>query len=154
MDKYSKKLRAYIEEVGIEAEVLDFGESCHSVEEAAAATDTDPDDHAKSICMIDRDDNLIVAIVGGKHRVDFSKITKLLNIKRPRFASPEEILERTGYPCGGTPPMGYQASFLIDKLVMNKDLLYAGGGSRESLLRVKPEELHKANKADIQEISK
>lgn len=34
------------------------------------------------------------------------------------LATPGEILEKTGYPCGGTPSFGYQAMFLVDPKVM------------------------------------
>ena len=67
----------------------------------------------KSICLISQD-NLIVAIVKGEDRVSIRRVAEALNIAKPRMATPHEILEKTGYPCGGTPPLGFEAVFLID----------------------------------------
>ncbi|MCP4408530.1 MAG: hypothetical protein GY807_12355, partial [Gammaproteobacteria bacterium] len=68
--------------------------------------------------MIDDQGNLIVAIVKGEDRASTSRVAKALGITRPRVAEPEEILQKTGYPCGGTPSFGYPAIFLIDPRVI------------------------------------
>ncbi len=61
------------------------------------------------------------------------------------MATPEEILAKTGYPCGGTPPFGYQATFLIDPRVMEKEIVYTGGGSESSLIKIATQGLVQAN---------
>ena len=47
--------------------------------------------------------------------------------------TPDEMLAKTGYPCGGTPSFGFAATFLIDPRVMRKDEVYTGGGSETTL---------------------
>lgn len=149
MSQYEDKLRNYIAEHGIEAEVLTFNQSTHTVAEAAGAVGAEPEDFVKSICMIGPDNQLIVAIVKGEHRASTSRVSKALKIDRPRIAEPEEMLLKSGYPAGGTPAFGYEAVFLIDPKVMEKDKVYSGGGSEQALTLMSPEEMQRANGAVI-----
>jgi prolyl-tRNA editing enzyme YbaK/EbsC (Cys-tRNA(Pro) deacylase) len=154
MNQFESKLKDYINRNNLDAEHFVFEESCHSVEEAAKASNSSPDDFVKNICLIDENGNLIVAIVKGTDRASTTKIGKTLNIAPPRTATPEEILEKTGYPCGGVPSFGYSAQFLIDPKVMEKDVVFTGGGSPNSLVKISPVTLQKANKGVVIKIRK
>jgi len=154
MNEYEGKLKAFMRENGIPGEHLSFDQSCHSVEEAAKAANADRRDFVKNICMVDSQGNLMVAIVKGEDRASTSRIGKSLKIERPRIATPEEILEKTGYPCGGVPSFGYKGMFLIDPKVMEKEIIYSSGGSENSLLRISSKDLQKANNGRIIRIRK
>ncbi len=147
MSQYEEKLRSYIEAHNIDAELLTFNQSTHSVADAAEAVGAEPEDFVKSICMVGPDDQLIVAIVKGEHRASTKRVSKALGIERPRVAEPEEMLMKSGYPAGGTPAFGYQATFLIDPKVMEKDRVYSGGGSEQALTLMSPEEMQRVNGA-------
>lgn len=154
MKQFELKLKNFIHHNNLPAEHLTFKESCHSVEDAAKAANTSPDNFVKNICMIDTKGNLIVAIVKGKDRASTTKIGNLLNIEPPKTATPEEILEKTGYPCGGVPSFGYSAQFLIDPKVMEMDCIYTGGGSPHSLVKISSTALQNANNGQILKIRK
>jgi len=154
MSHYEEKLRKFVRDSGIHCEHLVFEQSCHSVEEAAKAANANKEDFVKNICMVDSQSNLIVAIVKGEGRVSTSQIQKTLNIDRPRIATPEEILEKSGYPCGGVPSFGYRARFLIDPKVMEKEIVYTSGGSESSLMKISTKELQRANNGEIVRIRK
>ncbi|MBI4152492.1 YbaK/EbsC family protein [Candidatus Woesearchaeota archaeon] len=154
MNQYEEKLKIFLRDNNIQSEHLSFNKSCHSVEDASKAANVNTDDFVKNICMIDSKGDLIVAIVKGEDRASTSRVEKALNIKRPRTATPEEILQKTGYPCGGTPSFGYDAKFLIDPRVMEKEVVYSGGGSENSLVKISTKELQKANNAEIVRIRK
>jgi len=149
MSQYEEKLRTYIKEHEIDAELLTFDQSTHSVADAAAAVGAEPEDFVKSIAMIGPDNQLIVAIVKGEHRASTSRVSKALKIERPRIAQPDEALEKSGYPVGGTPAFGYEAIFLIDPKVMEKEKVYSGGGSERALTLMSPEEMKRANGAKL-----
>ena len=149
MNIYEQRLRAYLEEQHIRAEHLSFDQPCHSVAEAARAVKGSPEELVKNICVLDSDGQLITAIVKGEDRVSVSRIAKTLQKEGLRLATPEEILEKTGYPCGGTPSFGYQATFLIDAKVMERELVYTGGGSETSLVKIRTEELVRANQGTL-----
>ncbi|HHV98340.1 MAG TPA: hypothetical protein GXX36_02000 [Clostridiaceae bacterium] len=154
MKAYEEKLKNYIIENSIDAEQIIFSKSCHSVQEAAEAVGAPPEDLVKNICMIDDNDNLIVAIVKGEDRVSMSRVGKALNTDTPRIANENEILEKTGYPCGGVPSFGYKATYIIDPKVLEKDIIYTGGGSPYSLVRITSKELQKANKGLVARVRK
>lgn len=154
MNEYEEKIKEFIRKDGIQAEHISFKQSCHSVEEAANAANASPEDFVKNICMIDSDRNLIVAIVKGEDRASTSRVATALDIERPRTANPDEILEKTGYPCGGTPSFGYNAKFLIDPKVMDMGFVYSGGGSQNSLVKISTKELQKANNGIILRVRK
>jgi prolyl-tRNA editing enzyme YbaK/EbsC (Cys-tRNA(Pro) deacylase) len=154
MNTFEQRLQSYLEEQHIHAEHLSFDQPCHSVEEAARAVNASPQELVKSICLLDSDDQLITAIVKGEDRVSVSRIAKTLQREGLRLANPDEILEKTGYPCGGTPTFGYQAMFLIDPRVMEREFVFAGGGSETSLIKISTAELARANQGTILRIRK
>lgn len=154
MNEYEEKLRIFMQGHGIGGKHLIFKQSCHTVEEAARAANANREDFVKNICLIDGQGQLVVAIVKGEDRASTSRIGKALNIDRPRVATPEEILEKTGYPCGGVPSFGYKAIFLIDPKVMEKETLYTSGGSEKSLVKISAKELQRANNGRIARIRK
>lgn len=149
MKEYEEKLKKYIQDNNIKAEHFSFEVSCHSVAEAAQVVNAQAEDFVKNICMTDKDKNLIVAIVKGENNASASRIAKALNIEKATVCTPEYILNVIGYPCGGTPSFGYNAKFLIDPKVMEKEIVYTGGGSENSLLKISTQELQKANQGII-----
>lgn len=145
MDRYEQKLKSFMDRSNLQAEHLIFNRSCHTVEEAAAAAGCTPRDLIKSICLVDGEGRLIVAIVKGEHRVSTSRVGKYFQIDPPKAATPEEIEQKTGYPCGGVPCFGYRALFLVDPQVMEQPVVYSGGGSPRALVKISPPELLAAN---------
>lgn len=149
---YEEKLRRFLSQGGFQADHLVFEQSCHSVAEAAEAAGVTREDFIKSICMMTPLGELVVAVVKGEDQASTSRVGKLLELGRPRPASLEEMLERTGYPCGGTPPFGFEARFLVDERVLETPLVYGGGGSARSLVRVASAELLRANRGRVARI--
>jgi Cys-tRNA(Pro)/Cys-tRNA(Cys) deacylase len=145
MDEYETKLDSWLVANEVAAEQLFFKKSCHSVAAAAEAANADPDHFIKSICLKLDTGTLIVAIVKGEDRVSTKRVAKVMGSSEARLATPNEILEETGFPVGGTPPFGFKATFLIDPRVMEKDVVFAGGGSTKSLLHLKTKALQQAN---------
>jgi prolyl-tRNA editing enzyme YbaK/EbsC (Cys-tRNA(Pro) deacylase) len=154
MSEYEEKLKNIIQNEGIDAEHLSFSKSCHSVAEAAETVDAEPEDFVKSIVMVDTDENVLVGIVKGENRVSTKRVGKVLGIDNLRIASPDEILDLTGFPLGGTPGFGFDAVFLVDPKVMKKEYVYLGGGSDCALTYMSTQELVRANKGRVVRIRK
>ena len=148
-------LREWIETRGIRAEQLFFEASCHSVEDAVAATGAPVAQVVKNVCMIGPEGGLIVGVVPGTDRVSTTRVGKALSLSaRPRVATPEEVLERTGFAVGGVPSFGYPATVLLDPGVMEQTTVYTGGGSARSLIRLSPGELQRASEARVVRVRK
>ena len=154
MREYEEKLKRIIEEHGIDAEHLAFDKYCRTVAEAARAVGAEPEDFVKSICMVDGDGGVIVAIVKGEDRASTSRVARALGIERPRVASPDEILGLTGFPVGGTPGFGFDARFLVDPRVLEKERVYLGGGSECALVNMLTRELVRANGGRVVRVRK
>lgn len=153
-ETYEKKLKNFIRENHLSCEHLTFSECCHSVAEAAQAAGVTPRDFVKNVCLVDARGSIIVAIVKGEDRVDTTRVAKVLGVKKVRIATAEEMLEKTGYPCGGTPSFSYPARFLIDDRVMEMEVIYSGGGSEYSLTKIRPADLVKANQGEMVRVRK
>ena len=152
IDQYERKLNEFIRRHGVAAEHLHFDVSCHSVADAARAVGADAADFVKNICMIGNNGRVIVAVVKGEDRVSAERVASVRSIPRPRLAVAPEILERTGYPCGGTPSFGFDATFLVDARVMEREVVYSGGGSAQSLVKIATKELVRVNAGIIAHI--
>ena len=148
-DPHEAKIRAAIAAHGIQCEHLSFEQSCHSVAEAAAVVGATSEDFVKNICLITNTGELVVAIIKGEDRASAVKVGKLLGTPTPRLAKPDEFLALTGFPCGGTPSFGFPATFLIDPRIFERRLVYTGGGSETSLVRITPDELLRANGGQV-----
>ena len=153
-EHYDAKLKRYIEEHRIDCEHRVFSQRCHSVAEAARAAGVTPRDLIKNICMLDPGGSLVVAIVKGEDRVSQSRVAEALGAESARIATPEEMLEKTGYPCGGTPSFGFPARFLIDEKILRMETVYSGGGTEYSLVKIRPADLVKANQGKIVRVRK
>lgn len=147
LNPYEARLRTLIAQNGWQIEHLSFAESTHSVAEAARVVHAAPEDLVKNICLITPDDRLVVAIVKGEDRVSVANVAAALGLDgKPRLATADEILMRTGFPMGGTPSFGFDALFLMDERIFEKKVVYTGGGSPSSLAKADPRELQRANR--------
>lgn len=154
MKDFEEKLKQYLLKNNINANQYIFENTCHSVEEAANTVNACVEDFIKNICMMSSNGDFIVAIVKGEDRASTKRVAKALDIEIPRMATPEEILKNTGYICGGVPSFGYEATFLIDHKVMEREFVYTGGGSPYSLTKISTKVLQQINKGQIVRIRK
>ncbi len=154
MNQYEEKLKKILQENKIEAEHIHFDETVHTVEDACRAANAEPDDFVKTICMLGAQDQVIGALVPGSYRASTSRVAKALGIERPSVATPEQALEKTGYLVGGTPPFGYEGTFLIDPLIMEKAYVYVGGGAPSALVKISTKELKRVVNGEIARVRK
>ena len=149
---YESKLKQFIAEHHIAAEHIHFENTTRTVEDACREANCKPDDIVKSICIAG--EQTIIALVLGSQRASTERVAKALGIERPDIATPEQVLEKTGYLAGGVPPFGYPAVFLIDPTVMEKDIMFAGGGTPNAIIRISAEEIIKVNGGMIVRVRK
>ena len=152
MNAHEEKLKKFLEENKSTAEQLTFPTSCHSVAEAAVAAKASPDDFIKSIVFI-AEGEAVIAIVRGIHKADPQKVSEYVG-KEARIAKPEEVLEKTGYPVGGVPPVSTDVKTLIDPEVMKQEAVIGGGGSDKALLKITTEEIQRLTEGEIVNVKK
>ncbi len=157
--EYEKKLAKYIEENKVKAEQIFFTELVdhkENVLNTIKEKDINFNDIVKTVVFVDLDKeleygNAVIGIVSATSRVSKNKLKKTCNL-RIKIAGSDQVLILTSYPAGGVPPFGFKARFYLDKSLINKDIVYAGGGSERTLIKTSIKEILKANKAEIANI--
>ena len=145
-------LHQYIEEHGIEAQLLrDVGET-PTVLDAARALNVPPEQIIKTLLFL-VDGQPVVYITNGPERVDPRLLARYFGVgrKKVKLADAETVLRLTGYPAGGVPPFGHKTPLpvLVNARVLSLPVVYGGGGDDRTMLRVTPEELVRVTRATV-----
>ena len=147
-----ESLERFIEVHEIEGRIIRLNVPTPTVESAAHAVGTTVDRIVKSLLFLIEGQPTLV-ITPGTDRVDNKKIAKHFNVSRKRIklADPQTVLAVTGYEVGAVPPFGHQRtlSVILEERIFQQELVYAGGGSKEALLEVRPEEILRVTNAVV-----
>ncbi|RSN67653.1 hypothetical protein D9Q81_07595 [Candidatus Korarchaeum cryptofilum] len=125
--------------------IIEVGRDVVTVKQAARELGVEEGQIIKSLVVITEEGPLL-AILDGTSRLDLSKL-------RGRLARPEEVKELTGFEVGEVPPVGIPMRTLIDRKVMERRVVYGGGGSRRRLIEISPERIAEYQGAEITDIS-
>jgi prolyl-tRNA editing enzyme YbaK/EbsC (Cys-tRNA(Pro) deacylase) len=147
-------LADYLRARGLNAEIVDPGAHMPTVEAAAVAMGCPPDQIFKSILFETRDGRCAMAIACGRARIDPRRLAALTKLPRLRLAPPDVVLRVTGYPAGGTPPVGHREHFpvVVDRRVAAQPWGYAGGGRAELLVKIRPADIVELTAAMIDDV--
>jgi prolyl-tRNA editing enzyme YbaK/EbsC (Cys-tRNA(Pro) deacylase) len=140
---FVQRLEDYLSRSGIDFELLTPGSPMPTVPMAAAAIGVDEAQIVKSLLFEARDGDVVLVVASGALPVDAAKIAEVSGLVQPRLAKPAKVIEVTGYPAGGVPPVGFSTKImtLIDRQVLRHDQVYGGGGSEHVLLRIRTVDL-------------
>jgi Cys-tRNA(Pro)/Cys-tRNA(Cys) deacylase len=147
-------LAAFIRTQNLDAEMISPGVPMPTVDAAATALGVAPDRIFKSILFESRDGRCAMAIASGKARVDAKRLEALTGLSGLRLASPEVALRVTGYPAGGTPPVGHRERFpvVVDERVAAQEWGWAGGGRKELMVRIRSADIIRLTGAQVSDI--
>ena len=139
--------------INFEASAKRYKEGTRTSEDAARQLHCDISNIAKSIVFEGRDVAIIV-ITSGSNRVDRKKKLKKILGDKPGQASPEYVLENTGYAVGGVPPFGHlkETIKIIDEDLFKYDLIWGAGGTADTVFPITPEDLKVICKAEIRDV--
>jgi len=147
-----ENLQAFLDNHEIAAEILYPGVPTPTVPAAAEALGVDVDQIVKSVVFL-VDDKPFLVYGCGTRRVDFRKLAQRLNVsrKRVKLADAAQVLDLTGYAVGTVPPVGLKTEMptFMDPAVREYDVIYAGGGGINALLKMTSAELLRASRAEI-----
>lgn len=148
-------LEQFMREKEIPGEILYLQVPTPTVESAAAAVGTDPENIIKSI-LFTINQQPVLAITCGPARIERRAIAGYLNVgrKKVKLADPETVVSKSGYQIGGMPPFGHHTPLqtLIDLRVIEKEQVFAGGGSDQTLLRVSPHTILSTTQAHVMDL--
>lgn len=146
------ELRRFMQAQGIKGEILSLDVPTPTVETAARAVNARPEQIIKSILFL-IEGQPVLAIACGLSTIGRHAIAKLYAVgkKRVKLATPDMVLEISGYEVGAMPPFGHRQvlNTLIDRKVLEVTDAYAGGGAENVLVRLDPHDLQRVTGAKI-----
>ena len=148
------RLDRYLRQAGVAAEILTPGAATPTVPAAAAALGVRPAQIVKSLLFQGGGGTTVLVVVAGERRVDRRKLTAATGLRQPKLASPERVREVTGYPAGGTPPVGHlhPLRVVLDESVTSQPVVFGGGGSDRTMLRIAPADIVRLTGAAVADV--
>lgn len=149
-------MRRWLDDHGVDAELLQFDTSVYSVEAAVAASGLPVEWFTKSMVMVAGGGEGIIAMVPAGCRASTERVRKALGLAaRPRLATSREALALTGQQAGGNSPLNPgRATVLVDPKVFESDWLVTGGGDERTLVRIATAELRRVAAFTIARVRK
>jgi Cys-tRNA(Pro)/Cys-tRNA(Cys) deacylase len=144
----------YIAAQGLQAEIVAPGAHMPTVDTAAAAMGVPPGQIFKSILFQSPAGRCVMVVASGNARVDVRRVETLTGIAHLKLAKPAVVFARTGYPAGGTPPVGHRERFpvIVDSGVAAQPWGYAGGGRVELLVKIRSADIVRLAEATVADV--
>lgn len=148
-------LRGFMQAHAIQGEILQLNVPTPTVESAAQAVNAAPEQIIKSILFL-VDNQPVLAIACGLSNIGRRAIADLYSVgkKRVKLASPEKVLDISGYEVGAMPPFGHRQPLvtLMDRKVLDVPEVYAGGGAENTLVRLNPHDILRVTGAKVMDL--
>lgn len=154
MSQHAADLAEFIAVQKLQAEILAPGVHMPTVNAAATAMDVPPERIFKSVLFRAGDGRCVMVIACGNGRVDLGRVEALTGLARLKLAKPDVVAAVTGYPAGGTPPIGHteQVPVVVDAGVVAQEWGYGGGGRPELLLKVRSADIVRVTGAVVADV--
>lgn len=143
-----------LDRLGVDYEIMPCDPTLADTAQFCEAYNIDPQDSANTILVVGKGDPrvYVACVLLATTRLDVNGIVrKRLGIRRTSFASAEESAEITGMIMGGVTPFGLPAdlSVWVDQLVMTRDSIVLGGGTRDRKIVAAPAALQQLPTVEV-----
>ena len=139
------RVRESLALLGARGEVRALDDSARTAAEAAAALGVEVGQIASSLIFL-ADDEPVLVIASGGHRVDTVQLASILEVNHITKATADEVRKATGFAIGGVAPVGHPHPLrtIVDIALSRYDEVRAAGGhphyvfptSYDELLRI------------------
>lgn len=94
----------------------------------------------------DSGDRFVILTIPAQKRADLEQVKTLMNAKKARMATREELKEVTGCDYGEVPPTGsvFGIKLLMDKDLLNEQEIFMNAGRVDVSFVINPKDLQKA----------
>ena len=143
--KSVERVRQALVALGVRGQVRELDDSARTAQQAAATLGVEVGQIASSL-LFRADDEPVLVIASGAHRVDPLQLGAILDAGHVDMASADEVRKATGFAIGGVAPIGHPAPLrtVVDIALSRYDTVWAAGGhphyvfptSYEELLRI------------------
>ena len=140
-------------EIGFRPDPRKYEDGTRTSQDAADQLGCEVAHIAKSI-VFSGEEGAVIVITSGSNKVERKrKLKRILGFK-PGMASPEYVLENTGYAVGGVPPFGHTCpvTVLMDEDLMQYDLVWGAAGTPQTVFPIAPEKLREVSGAKLGDV--
>lgn len=145
-------LQTFMNNHGIAGQILILETPTPTVADAAQAVGAQTEQIVKSV-LFTIEEHAVLAVTCGDRPVERRAIAALYGVgrKRVKLASPEVVLQMTGYAVGTVPPFGHLQPIptMLDPAVLANEYVYAGGGGENALVRLDPQVILQISGAQV-----
>ena len=147
------KIKAFLDEKNITYEFKEH-EAVRTSEEAAEVRGEDIKIGAKAI-VLKTDDKFVMVVLSAAKRIDSKALKNILEVKSIRFATPDEVMEKTRCEPGGVPPFAhvFGLDLLVDKSIVQNEFMAFNAGERTKSLKMKTQDYLNLLKPRIEDFS-
>jgi prolyl-tRNA editing enzyme YbaK/EbsC (Cys-tRNA(Pro) deacylase) len=154
MPETALDLADFILEHDLQAEIVSPGVHMPTVDAAAAGVRVVPEQIFKSILFQAKDGRCVMVVACGNGRVDLGRVKAITGLDGLKLAKPDVVFAKTGFPAGGTPPVGHREKFpvVVDTRVAAQEWGYAGGGRPEVLVKIRSTDIIRLTGAEVHNV--
>ncbi|MHB1088262.1 MAG: YbaK/EbsC family protein [Acidimicrobiales bacterium] len=140
----AQRVAAALTERGVSGPVHQFTASTKTSADAAAALQCEIGAIASCLVFM-LDDEPLVVVKSGAHRVDTKSLAQIAGGEHVRQATPDEVRAATGQPIGGVSPVGWPQALrvFIDDALKDFERVWSACGTPNAVFATTYEELRR-----------
>jgi len=147
-------VRAHLERLGVEFEVMECDPDLADTAAFVAAYGVPPERSANTILVASKgaDPTYVACVLLATTSLDVNTVVRReMGVRKASFAAADPVRELTGMEIGGVTPFGLPEGMpvLVDARVIEPDWIVLGGGNRSSKLRLSPDALARNSAARV-----
>ena len=137
-----KRAKEALKKFNSEIKVIELEQTARTANDAANSLNTEVGSIVKSL-LFRNEENFFLCLVSGDKRCSLNKLKKIFNSKDLSMASPDEVIDQTGYTIGGVSPVGHKnkLEILVDESLNRFNNLYAAAGHPNCIFKISFDEL-------------
>lgn len=145
-----ERVAAVLRAEGVEGRIEEFRAGTPTAEDAAAAAGCTLAQIVKSLVFA-VEGRYALVMVPGDRRADRAKVAAELGAERAKPASPQEVLDVTGFDVGGVAPfpLGRIEACLMERSLATHDVVWVGAGSPSHMAVLAPADLARVTRARV-----
>ncbi len=140
------RVTEHLDRMGIIYKLFQHPSPIHSLEQAAQERAQQPSQVIRSILFRITKDEYAMVLVAGPQQISWKELRKFFGQSRLTMATPEEVLQVTGYEPGTVSPFGfsYLVPVIVDQSVLQQSEVSLGSGKRGIAVIITIDELKRA----------
>lgn len=139
-------LETMLQDNQVEYEIIQHTATIRTAKEGAALLGIEIGQTAPTLVLRSEKEFFALILSGARGRIDMDYISNLLDSKKLKMATPEEVKQVTGCTVGSVPLVGHSLPCIIDRMLFHHPFVYGGTGSPSSTLKIKPSDLERVNR--------